>query len=296
MEIKGIIPPIITPMNRDESINFHELKKQIRRQLDAGVHGIFALGTNGEGYILSEREKIEVLSTVVEEVNHKVPVYAGTGCVSTQETIRLSQKAEALGVDILSIITPSFAQASQHELIEHYEQIAKETQTPIILYNIPARTGNALTPGTIAELAKVDGIVGVKDSSGNFDNMLQYIEVTQGDDFAVLSGNDSLILWNLMAGGQGGVAGCANVYPKNMVNIYEAFQRGDIASARVSQDNIRSFRNCFKFGNPNTIVKKAVNMLGYDVGDCRKPFHHIGESGITTIQEVLEQNKGKGME
>lgn len=296
VEIKGIISPIITPMNEDESVNEQELRNQVNRQIEAGVHGLFPFGTNGEGYILSEAEKEQVLKVVIEETSGRVPVYAGTGCISTKDTIRQSQMAKSLGADILSIITPSFAAASQNELYEHYKTVAATVDMPIVLYNIPARTGNALAPATVARLAKIDNIVGAKDSSGNFDNMLQYIEQTKDvEGFAVLSGNDSLILWNLLAGGTGGIAGCANVYPQNMTRIYDRFVAGGLEEAKAAQDAIRSFRNCFRYGNPNTIVKTAVGLLGYPVGKCRAPFNQVPEEGIEAIKKVLAENKAIGM-
>lgn len=292
VEIKGIIPPIVTPMNEDESVNEKELRNQVNRQIKGGIHGLFPFGTNGEGYILNEKEKEEVLSIVIDETKGRVPVYAGTGCISTKDTIRQSQMAESLGADVLSIITPSFAAASQNELYDHY----KAVDMPIVLYNIPARTGNALAPATVAKLSKIPNIVGAKDSSGNFDNMLQYIEQTRDSkDFAVLSGNDSLILWNLLAGGTGGIAGCANVFPEVMASIYNYFAAGDLENARKAQDSIRSFRGCFKYGNPNTIVKTAVNLLGYPVGKCRAPFNQVPEEGIEALKKVLAENHEKGM-
>ena len=216
VSIQGIIPPILTPMNADESINEQELRSQVNREIEAGVHGIFAFGTNGEAYALSAAEKDRVLEVVIEETNHRVPVYAGTGCITTKETIEMSKKAAAMGADVLSIITPYFAAASQDELYAHYMAVAEAVDLPIVLYNIPARTGNALSPATVAKLAKnAPNIVGAKDSSGNFDNLKQYIEQTRGLDkeFSVLSGNDSLILPALVFGGKGGIAGCANVFP-----------------------------------------------------------------------------------
>lgn len=296
VEIKGIIPPIVTPMNEDESINGQELRNQVNRQIKGGVHGLFPFGTNGEGYILNEKEKEEVLSIVIDETKGRVPVYAGTGCISTKDTIRQSQMAKSLGADVLSIITPSFAAASQNELYDHYKAVAEAVDMPIVLYNIPARTGNALAPATVARLSKIENIVGAKDSSGNFDNMLQYIEQTRDSgDFAVLSGNDSLILWNLLAGGTGGIAGCANVFPEVMASIYNYFAAGDLENARKAQDSIRSFRGCFKYGNPNTIVKTAVNLLGYPVGKCRAPFNQVPEEGIEALKKVLAENHEKGM-
>ena len=296
VEIKGIIPPIVTPMNEDESVNEKELRNQVNRQIKGGIHGLFPFGTNGEGYILNEKEKEEVLSIVIDETKGRVPVYAGTGCISTKDTIRQSQMAESLGADVLSIITPSFAAASQNELYDHYKAVAEAVDMPIVLYNIPARTGNALAPATVAKLSKIPNIVGAKDSSGNFDNMLQYIEQTRDrKDFAVLSGNDSLILWNLLAGGTGGIAGCANVFPEVMASIYNYFAAGDLENARKAQDSIRSFRGCFKYGNPNTIVKTAVNLLGYPVGKCRAPFNQVPEEGIEALKKVLAENHEKGM-
>ena len=295
-QLKGIVVPIITPMNEDETINEQELRSQVNRMIENGIHGIFPFGTNGEGYILDEKEKEQVLSLVIDEVKGRVPVYAGTGCISTRDTIRQSLMGKSLGADVLSIITPSFAAASQNELYEHYKTVAAAVDMPIVLYNIPARTGNALAPATVARLSKIDNIVGAKDSSGNFDNMLQYIEQTRDrKDFSILSGNDSLILWNLLAGGTGGIAGCANVYPKNMASIYDRFAAGDLDGARKAQDAIRSFRNCFKFGNPNTIVKTAVALLGYPVGKCRAPFNQVSAEGVEAIKKVLEENKALGM-
>lgn len=296
VEMKGIIVPVITPMREDESIYEEELRFQINRLINAGVHGIFAFGTNGEGYILTKKEKEQILSIIIEECRGRVPVYAGTGCISTKETIELSLKAKQLGADVLSIITPSFAQASQEELYTHYKAVAEAVEMPMMLYNIPARTGNALSPVTVERLSKIPEIKGAKDSSGNFDNMLQYIERTRKKDFAILSGNDSLIYWNLVAGGCGAVSGCANVFPKTMVGIYDRFQAGDLEGAKALQDSIRPFRNCFQYGNPNTIVKVAVKLLGYPVGTCRRPFHLLPEEGERALRETLEICTEAGME
>lgn len=296
-EIKGIIVPILTPMHEDETVNYEELVNQIERLIAAGVHGIFVFGTNGEGYILDEEEKAEIIRVAVKTVNGRVPVYAGTGCVSTRDTIRMSRKAKELGADVLSIITPSFAAASQEELIRHYETVANAVDMPILLYNIPARTGNALAPATVQKLSQVANIVGAKDSSGNFDNILQYIEKTRGGDkpFTVLSGNDSLILWTLLAGGNGAIAGCANVFPHTMVSIYEKFTAGDLEGARKAQDSIRPFRDVFKFGNPNTIVKTAVKELGYPVGLCRAPFNSLSPAGLDALRKALQTCRDNGL-
>lgn len=234
VEIKGIIPPILTPMNPDETVNTTELRAQVDRMIENGCHALFPFGTNGEGYILTAAEKQLVLETVIEQAAGRVPVYAGTGCISTRETIEQSRMAQRAGADVLSIITPSFAAASQEELYRHYATVAEAVDLPIVLYNIPARTGNALAPATVARLAQIENIVGAKDSSGNFANLLAYIDAgktkTNGR-FSVLSGNDQLIIWTLLAGGTGGIAGCANVYPHTMASIYNLFVQGKVDEA-----------------------------------------------------------------
>lgn len=295
VDIRGIIVPILTPMHEDESLNEQALRGQIERLIAAGVHGIFPCGTNGEGYLLSESEKEELFSICVEQTGGRVPVYAGTGCVSTRDTIRLSQRAAALGADVLSIITPSFAAASQEELYEHYRAVADAVDAPILLYNIPARTGNAIAPATAERLSRLENIAGIKDSSGNFDTILQYIERTRASDFSVLSGNDSLILWTLLAGGKGGVSGCANVFPHNMTAIYERWLAGDLSGAREAQERIRPFRDCFRYGNPNTIVKAAAAMLGQPVGRCRAPFNRLSDEGYAAISQALSELSEKGV-
>ena len=225
-------------------------------------------------------------------------MYAGSGCISTADTIRMSKEAEKLGADVLSIITPSFAVASQKELYDHYVEVAKHVDTPIVLYNIPARTGNKLLPETVAKLAKdVDLIIGAKDSSGDWDNLKAYITETRELDkkFYVLSGNDSLILPALKEGGTGGIAGCSNVYPHVLSSIYNLFKEGNLEEAQLAQDSIASFRAVFKYGNPNTVVKKAVSMLGYPVGDCRRPFNYLCDEGVEELAKVLKENADKGM-
>lgn len=299
-DIKGIIPPVITPMNDDaeQTVNHEELRKQVERLLAGGVHGIFPLGTNGEAYALSAREKEEILATVIDQVKGRVPVYAGTGCITTAETIRMSKRAEELGADALSIITPSFAVASQKELYDHYVAVAKHVNIPIILYNIPPRTGNKLLPETVARLAKdVDVICGAKDSSGDIENLKAFIRVGQelGRPFSVFAGNDGAILTGLREGGAGGIAGRANLYPKTVAAIYDSFVAGDIARAEKCQQRISTLQRVFKFGNPNTIIKKAVNLLGYPVGECRRPFNYLCDEGIAELKAVLKENEELGL-
>lgn len=298
-EIKGIIPPILTPMNNDQeqTVNHQELRNQVERLLRGGVHGLFPFGTNGEGYILSLKEKEEVLETVIDQVKGRVPVYAGTGCISTADTVRMSKRAEELGADVLSIITPSFALASQKELYDHYVEVAKHVNIPIVLYNIPMRTGNKLLPETVEKLARdVDVIMGAKDSSGDRENLKAYIDRTRDLEkpFSVLAGNDGNILYCLENGGTGGIAGRANIWPATVASIYDHFVAGDLDKAREAQEAVAKIQPVFKFGNPNTIIKKAVSLMGYPVGDCRRPFSYLCDEGLEALKQVLEETKDLG--
>ena len=294
-EIRGIICPVVTPMTEDGAVNYKELENQVERLIENGIHGVFAAGTNGEGYILTLEEKKNVIRTVIRAAAGRVPVYAGTGCISTRETIELSKEAEAMGADALSVITPSFAQASQEELYEHFCRVADAVKLPVVLYNIPARTGNTLSAATVGKLAERENIAAIKDSSGNFNLMLEYFAAPKGKEFTVLSGNDALIIWTLLAGGTGGVAGCANVFPQTMASIYNCFKEGKIEEARRINESIRPFRDCFRHGNPNTIVKTAVEILGYPVGSCRAPFNRVSVQAQEEISQVLKRCREAGM-
>lgn len=289
-KIKGIIPAMITPMTKDEKINEEELRAQVNRMITAGVHGLFCLGTNGEFYALNLKEKIEVLTIVISENKGRLPVYAGTGCITTQDTIYLSQQAKELGVDALSIITPYFAAVSQDEIYNHYKEIAENVNLPIVLYNIPMRTGNSIDYSTLIRLTAFENIIGIKDSSGNFDNMLRYIEETKGR-IAVLAGTDSLILSGLMADGAGAISGIANLFPEIIVSIYELWQKGNIEGAKKAQASLRPIRDCLKLGNPNSVVKKAMNHLGYNVGPARRPVAGVSAKADEAILQAIEYYK-----
>lgn len=271
MRINGIISAMLTPLNPDETVNEAELRNQVNRQIKAGVAAVFCLGTNGEFYAFNQDEKKRIIDVVVDEAKGRVPILAGTGCVTTRETIELTRYAKEAGVAAVSVISPYFAGITQEGLYQHFSKVANECEVPVIMYNIPARTGVNIHYETVKKLAKNPYIIGIKDSSGNFDNTLRYIEETP-NDFIVLCGNDSLILWTLMAGGNGGISGVTNIYPEHMVSIYNKFMEGDFDGAKLAQDQIRCIRDCFAGYNPNSVVKRATALLGYPVGAARAPF------------------------
>lgn len=288
-EAKGLITPVLTALTEDEKFNPEAYTEFIDHLIKAGVSGIFPLGTNGEFYAFSNEEKLDIIKTAVKAVDGRVPVYAGTGCVTTKETIELSLKVKDLGVDCLSVISPYFVAVTQNDIYEHFSTVAKAVDMPMLLYNIPARTGNNVDFKTVKKLAQeCPNIIGIKDSSGNFDNTLKYIENTDSR-LNVLAGSDSLILWTLMAGGSGAISGCSNVFPELMVSIYKHWADGEIDKANEAQKKIRPFRNVMQMGNPNSVVKLAANMRGYKVGPARRPSNCTDPKIIEALKEVFKQ-------
>ncbi len=291
MRVNGIISAMLTPLNDDESINEVELRNQVNRQIKAGVAAVFCLGTNGEFYAFDKEEKKKIIDIVVDEADNRVPVLAGTGCITTSETIELTDYAKDAGVSAVSVISPYFAGISQEGLYQHFSTVADECRMPVIMYNIPARTGVNIHYETVKRLADNPYIVGIKDSSGNFDNTLRYIEETPSD-FIVLCGNDSLILWTLMAGGNGGISGVTNIFPEHMVSIYKKFAEGDFEGAKKAQDQIRCIRDCFTGYNPNSVVKRATALLGYPVGPARSPFDIDDEKLDNKLLNAFKEFEG----
>lgn len=285
---KGIIAAMSTPFFQDETLNEAELRHQVDRLIHAGLHGIFALGTNGENYAMDFQEKVRIMEIVLDQAAHRIPIYIGTGCVTTKETVALTQKAAELGADCASVVSPWFAANTQDGLYAHYKAVAECSELPVLIYNMPARTGVNVHYKTLERLAQLPNIVGIKDSSGNFDNMQRYLE-TCGSKLSVLSGNDSLILPCLLAGGQGGISGISNVLPERMVEIYTAWEKGNLERAWHVQRSIRPLRDCMAAGNPNSVVKRAAYFVGQNLGPVRAPFDIQDDTLDDAIRKALAE-------
>ncbi len=291
MEYKGIICAMITPLDENQNINPQATCKLIDYLIDKGVYGLFILGTNGECHVLTDDEKVEFAKIVIDHTNNRVPVFVGTGGNSTREVINLSKRMEEIGASALSIITPYFVAPTQQELILHYKTIANSVSLPIMMYNMPGKTGINIEPESVSELAKVKNIVGIKDSSGKLDNMKAYIEVTKEEDFSVFSGSDSLILDILKAGGQGAVAATANFLAGIDVAIYNNFINGDLEAAQEAQNSIEELRRILKLGTIPSVIKKAVVLNGIDVGAARLPVTEPTGDVLEEIKQVVENYK-----
>jgi 4-hydroxy-tetrahydrodipicolinate synthase len=284
---KGIVPALITPMTPDEEIDEQGLRTLVDKLIEAGVHGLFVLGTNGEFISLSEPEKLRIARIAVDQARSRVPVIAGTGAYATRDVIALNRKMEDVGVDAVSVITPYFNGATQAELFTHYERIARATALPVMLYTIPAKAGVTLNVDTVRRLADIPNIRGIKDSGGDFDRLLQLIALRR-DDFAVFTGTDSMILWTLIAGGDGAVAATTNAVPGVVMSIWNDFQRGDIAAARRAQESLRALREAFALGTLPVVLKTAAQMLGMPAGPARAPAQPLDAAARERLAKAIE--------
>jgi 4-hydroxy-tetrahydrodipicolinate synthase len=283
---KGIVPALITPMTPDEELDEQGLRTLVDTLIDSGVHGLFVLGTNGEFISLTESEKLRIARIAVDQARSRVPVIAGTGAYATRDVIALNRKMEDVGVDAVSVITPYFNGATQAELLTHYERIAHATSLPVMLYTIPAKTGITLNVDTVRRLADIPNIRGIKDSGGDFDRLLQLIGLRR-DDFAVFTGTDSMILWTLIAGGDGAVAATTNAVPRVVMSIWNNFQRGDIAAAREAQESLRALRDAFALGTLPVVLKTAAGMLGMPAGPARAPAQPLDAAAREHLAKAI---------
>ncbi len=282
----GIIPAMVTPLHEDETLNEPSLRRFVNHLIEGGVHGLFALGSQGEFWAFDPAEKRRILEIVVDEAGGRVPVYGGTTGVSTRETIALTQMAQDVGVDAVSVLTPFFVSPSQQELHEHFSAIAQATSLPVLLYNNPGRTGVKLAPETVARLAELENIVGIKDSSGDLSLTAEYVQGTPGS-FAVLMGRDTLILGGLLYGCAGAIAATANVVPRLVVDIFERFQAGDQDGAKQAQERLAPLRHAFGWGTFPVVVKEAADLVGLAAGPARGPVAAMSADARQRLAQVL---------
>jgi 4-hydroxy-tetrahydrodipicolinate synthase len=286
MQFRGIIPALVTPFTADQQVDQQALRALVENLIQAGVHGLFVLGTNGEFFTLSEAEKLEIARVTVEAAGGRVPVVIGTGAFATREVIEMNKKMAGIGANALSVITPYFNAISQYELIKHYEAVAEASSLPLMMYNIPAKTGLSIGIGAVAALHRHPMIKGIKDSAGNFDALVQMIKY-RSDDFAVFAGTDSLIYWNLLAGGDGAIAATANAVPDRVMSIWNHFQAGNHEAARSAQEALRPLRDAFAMGTMPVVLKKATELLNLPVGPCRAPVQPLDAAAVQKLETLL---------
>lgn len=287
MPLQGIIPPVVTPFLADESLDLPGLCAHIDCMIAHRVNGIFVLGTTGEFYALDEREKQVIVTTAIAHIAGKLPVYVGTGAESTREVIRLTKMADKEGASGVSVITPYFIKPTQSELVDHFRAVAESTSLAVVLYNNPATCGGlSIEPDTVAKLAEIPNIIGIKDSSGDLQNTIEIIRRVPAT-FSVLNGRDTLIAAALMFGAKGAIPASCNIAPELCVGIYESHIRRDFAAAQMQQAILHPIRLAMSLGTGNGAIKEAMALLGRSAGPNRRPISPLNSEKKQKLKEIL---------
>jgi 4-hydroxy-tetrahydrodipicolinate synthase len=277
---------LITPMHTDGSINHEKYRELIDFQIAGGTDAIIAVGTTGEASTLSYEEHARALNTAIEHTAGRVPVIAGTGSNDTAHCIRLSKDAKAMGADGLLLVTPYYNRTSQRGLIAHYTKIAEAVDLPLILYNVPSRTGVNIRPETVAELYKIPNVVALKQANPNLSETAQIAALC---DIDIYSGNDDIIVPILSLGGKGVISVLSNVMPRETHDLCAAWLNGDPEKARKLQLEYLDIANAL-FMDVNPIpVKEALNQMGFAVGDCRLPLYAMDETMKEKLGHILRR-------
>ncbi|QQQ86230.1 MULTISPECIES: 4-hydroxy-tetrahydrodipicolinate synthase [Peptacetobacter] len=286
MLFKGSAVALVTPFTKDNKVNFDKLAELIEYHIENKTDAIVSCGTTGEATTMSDEEILSVLEFTVKKVNGRIPVIAGTGSNNTMHSVELSQKAEALGVDGLLIITPYYNKANKSGLKKHFITIAESVNIPIILYNVPGRTCMNISPSLIAELAQVPNIVAVKEASGDLGQVAEIASLVP-EDFAIYSGNDDSIVPLLSLGGHGVISVLANVCPRETHDLVEKYLEGDVEGSRKIQLDLDALIAAL-FIEVNPIpVKTAMNLLGFEVGDLRLPLDNMDPANLEVLKKEL---------
>jgi len=286
MLFKGSAVALVTPFTKDNKVNFDKLAELIEYHIENKTDAIVSCGTTGEATTMSDEEILSVLEFTVKKVNGRIPVIAGTGSNNTMHSVELSQKAEALGVDGLLIITPYYNKANKSGLKKHFVTIAESVNIPIILYNVPGRTCMNISPSLIAELAQVPNIVAVKEASGDLGQVAEIASLVP-EDFAIYSGNDDSIVPLLSLGGHGVISVLANVCPRETHDLVKKYLEGDVEGSRKIQLDLDALIAAL-FIEVNPIpVKTAMNLLGFEVGDLRLPLDNMDPANLEVLKKEL---------
>ena len=287
MKFAGSYVALVTPFQADGSVDFGKLRELVNWHLAQGTDGIVALGTTGESSTMSHEEDDDVARCIIETVNGKIPVIVGAGSNCTQTQLEKSRKYHDLGADGLLLITPYYNKANDEGMYRHFATVADAIDTPVILYNVPGRTGCAISPACCARLAKHPNIAGIKEASGNISYTAKIARLL-GDDFCMFSGNDDMIVPVMSLGGCGVISVWANICPKECHDLVAAFAAGDVATARAMQLRYLELINAL-FCEVNPIpIKEAMNQLGMNVGGYRLPLCEISDAGRETVRRALE--------
>ncbi len=279
---------IVTPFNEDTSVNYDALAKLLDFHVENGTDAIVIYGTTGESATLTQEEHADVIKFTCDYVNHRIPVIAGTGSNETAYAIELSQDAEKAGADAMLVVTPYYNKCSQRGLVKHYQAIADNVTKPIIIYNVPSRTGVNVLPTTYAELCEHKNIVATKEASGNISQIAETIALC-GDKLDVYSGNDDQVVPLMSLGGKGSISVLSNICPKIAHDIPALYLEGKYKESAELQLKYLELCNAM-FMDVNPIpVKIAMQMMGFPVGPLRMPLCEMTDANTAKLQSVLKK-------
>lgn len=283
--IEGVLPALITPFTKDDKIDKQGLQQNIEYVIKGGVSGIVPCGTTGESATLSIKEHEKVIDIAIDCSD--VAVIAGTGSNNTSEAIELTKYSKDAGADASLLITPYYNKPNDRGMLEHFKAISNKVDIPIILYNVPSRTSINLKPEIVSELAKESNIIGIKEASGNFEQVTRILELTQDEDFFILSGDDALTLPIMAIGGKGVISVVANVAPELTVSMVNAINRGKMEEARKLHLAMAPLiRSMFLETNPIP-VKKAVELIGLHAGHLRLPLSPLSDENLEKLEAAM---------
>lgn len=286
MIFKGSAVALITPFNEDNKVDFEKLGELVEYHIENNTDAIVACGTTGEASTLDDAEHLAVIKYIVDKVNKRIPVIAGTGGNDTQHSIYMSQEAEKFGVDGLLVITPYYNKGNKSGIKKHFEAIAASVKTPIIMYNVPGRTCVNMSPTLVAELAKIDNIVAIKEASGDLAQVAEIARLVP-DDFAIYSGNDDSILPLLSLGGSGVISVLANICPQETHDLVNKFFEGDLKGSRDLQLGMKPLIDALFIEVNPVPVKTAANLLGFNVGGLRLPLAEMDSKNVEVLKKEL---------
>lgn len=287
MIFKGSAVALITPFDENGKVNFEKIKELVEFHIENGTDAIVACGTTGEASTMNDEEHLAAIKAIVDAVDKRIPVIAGTGGNDTEHSIYMSQEAEKLGADALLVITPYYNKANKSGLRKHFISIANSVNLPIILYNVPSRTKVNIPPALVADLAKnVDNIVAIKEACGDLAQVAEVCRLVP-EGFAVYSGNDDSILPLLSVGGSGVISVLANICPQETHDLVAKFMEGDIEGARKLQLGMKPLIDALFIEVNPVPVKTAMNLLGFNVGDLRLPLAEMEEKNIEVLKQEL---------
>jgi 4-hydroxy-tetrahydrodipicolinate synthase len=293
--LQGVVPALVTPFRPDERIDCSAWQQVIDRLVAARIDGLFVGGSSGEFYALDPEERAVALRFCVQAAAGRVPLFANVGAITTRETVRLAEAAASMGVDVIVVVTPYYVKPTQDELVGHFVEVCRAVPLPVLAYNFPQHGGVNLAPETLGRIAaRCPNLAGLKDSSGVLEQTVAYCTCAQEREMAVFVGPEDILLESWQAGCSGSITACANVAPRLFVDLYRAFRESRLDEARRLQALAAEFGQAVGMHTFPGVLKEAMRVAGFPVGDCRRPVGPMPEDARRKLAAVMQHIREEG--